>query len=621
MAAPHVFGFFGHGSELFEDIEINGETFPKEVDLPEGYTLVLTEECGVIGTIPPHIFRIMADPANLPFFQNPETHIETLTKLLKKNIKVYVGPRKIPNFHLTFFNDDHGEGGKTRLEQSGVLEVPLKNIEIGAKVYPPNYHAYVSSRQVQFKDLQPFYKNAVFPNLEDIFSSLIDESNNGDLNTFKIRTETFKEETGFWISDVFDEVGPGIYYNFLCRSIQNLNKTTVPVNEFVYNEPAFIYHKLKTMPEAERTENENALLNKTRAIIASRKGYSPVIESKTIEPRFQRLLEVMSAQELNAPTTSAVLKQIQSLPVDLLNSLKSTHEGNTLLHLSMLKADTTLLDALLMRGVDLTVRNYHEQTPLHIACANRFVNTCHRLLGVIEPSAVGLKDEEEKTVLMLACDNNLPSIVNHLLQTPDFIPFLDFTAADKDGDTALHLACIEDAERCCLQLINKEPELLTVSNSSDETPWESAIKAHSGRCMDVIQKFAPTYAAPIENAMTLFLNNRSDENSQVTGVLALLAAGILPEKKNLDYAVNTMRSNTISVILFDSLFGRGLLSAADIHQYQQISIVKMRPFVNHVVAQTSAGASSASAAASAGTRRRRQMRKMKTRRLRIRATN
>jgi len=601
-AASRVYSFFGHGSEILEDTENNGKVLPKEIDLPDGYTLVLTEECGVYGTLPPHIYRVMSNPLYLPYFQNPTENLEMLSKILKKNVQVFVGPRKIPNFMFTFYNADASDEND-QLFISGVHELPLKPVVVDSEGAAPGSSIFLPQEKVSYKAIEPFFKNAAFPSFNrfrKIVQGIVEEGEGETYNSWAtfykdqkktglkyLPTRLLKEKLDFTISNVFQKLGPGIYYNCLCRAVHSYNANNVlNVNNNVWNVPAFVVSTLG--PKAALTAEETAILDKSRTILAARKK-TGTVQIKTDLPKYLRLLDIFSSRKVEESTAVSALKLVREMPLEKLNTLHSVHTGNMLIHLSV-RTDLRLLKLLLERGVDLTVRNFRKETPLHVAIYERAEDAAALLLEKVPLSSIGMKDEEGHTALMAACDYNLPFVVNLLMNGErGFEPVLDYAAADAEGDTALHLACQEDAEICCVLLIAKHRELLALKNASDQTPWEKAIESHSGRCLGVIQRFAPEFAVPVAGAMGAFLDSRTDKDSLEQGVATLLAVGVVPTQDDLDIAVESLKSNPIATALFNRLWSSGLVSHAS--QYVELEgrlAERMRPFMDHVSAALAA---------------------------------
>jgi hypothetical protein len=632
-AASHVYSFFGHGSEILEDTENDGKVLPKEIDLPAGYTLILTEECGVYGTLPPHIYRVMANHLYLPYFQNPTENLEMLSKILKKNLQVYVGPTKIPNFLFTFYNADASDVND-QLFISGVHELPLKPIVVDSEEAAPGSSIFLSQKDVPYKAIAPFFKNAALPRFKQfrkIVQSIVEEGEDETYDSWAafyadqkkeglehLPTRLLKEKLDFTISDVFRKLGPGIYYNCLCRSVHSYNANNViSVNNNVWNVPAFVVSTLG--PKAALTAEETAILGKSKAILAARKK-TGTVQIKTDLPKYLRLLDIFSSRAVEESTAVSALKLVREMPLDKLNTLHSVHTGNMLIHLSV-RTDLRLLKLLLERGVDLTVRNFRKETPLHVAIHERAEEAAALLLEKVPLSSIGMKDEDGHTALMAACDYNLPFIVNLLVNDErGFEPFVDYTAADAEGDTALHLACEEDAEVCCALLISKHRELLALKNAAGLTPWEKAIESHSGRCLRAIQHFAPEFAVPVAGAMEAFLDSRTEKDSLEQGVATLLAVGVVPTQDDLDIAVESLKSNPIAIALFDRLWNSGLVSHAS--QYVELEgrlAEKMRPFMDHVsaaLAAFNAATATAATATSASANKTKKNRRNKMRRTR-----
>jgi ankyrin repeat protein len=616
-ASSPVYTFFGHGAELIEDEIVNGTLIQKEITLPAGYTLVLTEECGAYGSLPPNVYDVMADPANLVFFQNPVEHLEKVSQLLKKNVQVFVGPTKIPNFSFMFLNTDVGEE-EDDLFQSGVHPLPLKNVAAGS--YGAGSHTSIPKTSVRYKKIAPYFENAAFPPFKQIVKSIVEELSGQTYPSWKSMHADQKGETldnlpirllktklDYFISDVFKSLGPGVYYNCLCRSIfSSYNPTNVvAVDKNTWNEPSYVVRKL-AFKNTPLTAEESTILAKSKSILASRKSKSLRVVSDL--PKYMSLLEIFSTKTVDEKTLLAALRVVQEMPLEKINTLESPHTGYRLAHLAARTNDTRLLALLLERGADMTVQNDEGGTPMHMACQEKSVSAGLLILAALvsTPRAVAIKDESEQTVLMAACDHNLPVLVNTLCN--DFEKYVDYKAVDGDGDTALHLACAEDADVCTAIIIKKHPELLAIKNKKGRTPWDLAVKNQAGLCLEVIHRFAPSFAVP--KRMSVFLDEfpiKSKESLEA-GVETLLRIGVIPTQDDLDTVVD--HSTKSAIVIFDKLWADGLISRAS--NYTRVTSDKIKPFADHVkraldeYAATAAAAAATTATAAAKTKKNRR---------------
>jgi ankyrin repeat protein len=120
--------------------------------------------------------------------------------------------------------------------------------------------------------------------------------------------------------------------------------------------------------------------------------------------------------------------------VDLINF--KNKRGKAVLHLAAANADAKLLDLLLpIEGVDVNVMTKRKQTPLHLAISNNNEAGVLRLLE--KKPRTDIQDKYGNTALHLACFHGLQNCVLALGRVcgPEVVKLVN-----QEGKTALHLA-------------------------------------------------------------------------------------------------------------------------------------------------------------------------------------
>ncbi|XP_034021635.1 serine/threonine-protein phosphatase 6 regulatory ankyrin repeat subunit B-like, partial [Thalassophryne amazonica] len=130
-----------------------------------------------------------------------------------------------------------------------------------------------------------------------------------------------------------------------------------------------------------------------------------------------------------------------------------------------------LLDAL---GSDITLCvDAKGRTPLHAAAFSGHVDCVHLLLSHNAP--VNAVDHTGRSALMMAAAKGRLVALEVLLSSAT----VNLTLTDKDGNSALHLACLNGKEECVLLILEKlpEPTLINASNAALQTPLHLAARS------------------------------------------------------------------------------------------------------------------------------------------------
>ena len=185
----------GHGSE----------TFGQERPVPPGCILVLTEECGMLGTLPWQLYSILSNPANKHLFDDPVTYKNDVERLIGKPIRVLTEGQPYPKTEYILLSYSEADDYMT-LEPSGVFKLPTPDFR-----YHPEKRGRLQ-HVVRKGNLEKAFEGAVFPVGLNIKRKSIYEMR--DLSGVRITQE-----------ELF-QAKPGVYYNLLCRTVKN-EKTAV----------------------------------------------------------------------------------------------------------------------------------------------------------------------------------------------------------------------------------------------------------------------------------------------------------------------------------------------------------------------------------------------------------
>lgn len=126
-----------------------------------------------------------------------------------------------------------------------------------------------------------------------------------------------------------------------------------------------------------------------------------------------------------------------------------------------------ILQKLLNSKVDINISSVDGNTPLHYAAYYiTDVNIIHYITLECNPN---LKNNNRKTPLMLACEYNKNiEVIAALIDITN-----DINIQDNFGNTALHLACINNKYDIIKILLNGHADI-NITNDDNETPYDYA---------------------------------------------------------------------------------------------------------------------------------------------------
>jgi len=210
------FLILGHGTE--ELIE-----FPDRPELPDGVILVILQECGLVtdtDTVCP-ITEAFTDQANADIFRDPYTYKTQIEALLGgKQIHIFKSGNKYPQLFIQFFLDWKKED-HISIFKSGTYKFPInkQSMTIGEgatfcnrlfKTIGP-YTGFNHQIPADYKP-KDMFEGSVYPRTEYV-NQMISETH---------KSAVIKGRLTVPLENIFDNVGPGIYYYVVCRSPKDI---------------------------------------------------------------------------------------------------------------------------------------------------------------------------------------------------------------------------------------------------------------------------------------------------------------------------------------------------------------------------------------------------------------
>lgn len=226
----NAFLILGHGFEEPEEYDI------RQV-LPANTYLVTTSECGVSTTSAHDMFpMIEAMLAQPDMFKDPKTHLEHITHLVRKGLRI-LGPGDPYPFLKTNLVINVNSDTTGYLAKSGIYKLPLTPTDFSiwpdgvaipddmrdeARYVVPfarKIGVYVRGANSEdlLKNIQTAYSGAVFPSKEKVNQVV---QTDRDYPTGLIRLGILQQQFTKTLPEMFDMLGPGVYYYPICRAIK-----------------------------------------------------------------------------------------------------------------------------------------------------------------------------------------------------------------------------------------------------------------------------------------------------------------------------------------------------------------------------------------------------------------
>lgn len=384
------------------------ETLGSDKIVPPGCLLVLTEECGMLGSIPWKLYAKFAVPENKILFDNPIKHKVDIEKLLGRSIYILKAGDNYPDLHytlLSYTNDD-------TLEPSGLYPFPTPEF-----LYNPGLTG--RNKYVIDAGFERAFRGALLPIGSGKFNRSL-EAMKRDV-AFRVSQETLFQER------------PGIYYNLLCREL----KTEVQVvSELMkaYDDDldidaitgsfdffASVKYWLSTIV---RNENKATILDKIEAIVAD------VISRRRGENSGKKLITMLNTSL--SPSLKLVETHLNMYPQNIV--MRDRHNDRTPLMVAAAMGHVEVVDLLIRRGANIDVQDIDGETALFYAIQASELVVVELLIR--RGARVDVFKNDGGSVLHAMAEDNI--FKEFILEV--ILGGLDVNRVDENGDTALHVA-------------------------------------------------------------------------------------------------------------------------------------------------------------------------------------
>jgi ankyrin repeat protein len=386
--------------------------------VPAGCALVLTEECGMLGTIPHHIYEVLAKPENAAVFADPVLRQGEVERLLRRPIRIYTAGEHYPvlTYTLLSYSEDY-----KKVSPSGLYAVPTPDF-----VFQPTKRGD-DRYMLPAREVQRTFAGAVVPSAAPPAAPLEALEQNPALK--KTQAALFSAK-------------PGVHYSLLCRAVPEEDRLRelieqafpeVDLDELFGKEATDFFqtaaHWLASIPEEQlRPKNRRLAAAEIRQIIEGVMTKRKASGSPLGEPQIESLMALLTMKN---PPREALMTAITALD----NTERGErHFGRTPLMLAAFMGHGEAVTALLARGANVNARDQEGTTPLIFGCSSGDLAICEALLDAgADPR---LMSEDRVNPLSIACGTeSLRGLVPRLLAAG-----ADPTVLDNDQDTALHTA-------------------------------------------------------------------------------------------------------------------------------------------------------------------------------------
>lgn len=419
-----------------------------------------------------------------------------------------------PDIHYTFVNTS--EDDVVHMEPSGVYRLPGN---LGDWVLHPERKGFRRYSKIVHPgdNVQRMFQGSVSPVIRD-----------------PVRLADIRTREGIQSSqEELFQSHPGIYYNFVCRSVVELDKELANIVRTHFPDTTIFHEKTmnsipvvetwlaslhtKTLTPDQRNASQR-IRDLLRPVLAKRNGRSTLVDkyvnevyvtdnTKLLEDLPDEMLSTKDRYHqstvLHAAAEAGRLEAVQYLLGRGANSNSQNGDGETPLMLACSKSHVAVALALLDAGCDTnivdndgqtalhacvddsvllpvlqriltTVRDVNRQdddgnSPLHIAAESNEVESVERLLQM--GAKVNLQNGEGNTPLMVACSEGHQDVVEVLLRAGS-----ETSLRNKDGATALHIAVSENEPELVGTLVQHGADG-NLRNEEGRTPLELAFKS------------------------------------------------------------------------------------------------------------------------------------------------
>lgn len=155
--------------------------------------------------------------------------------------------------------------------------------------------------------------------------------------------------------------------------------------------------------------------------------------------------------------------------------LKNTqnNEGQTPLHVAITNKNSDIISILLDSNVDLQKKDTYGNTSAMRALKDNDIKTVKSIIEK-EPTVLNIPNNDKETPLKIAFEKKQYDLAELLINNN---ASLDFT--DKDGNTPLHYAVIQQNKHLVDLIIKKNPKAADIQNNNQEAPLNFAIKSEA----------------------------------------------------------------------------------------------------------------------------------------------
>jgi ankyrin repeat protein len=426
MAAAYI--VMGHGYEK-----------PGRFVVPPGCTLVLTEECGMLGTIPFYVMETMSRYDDI--WGDPVKHKADIERLLRRRIRIYNAGQKAPRLFTNLLSNHSEKPGI--YQPSGIHSLPLNLADI---TFNPDA---VGDKRYETRDAALTFRGAVFGSVED--------------KTWYAQEELFRRL-------------PGVHYNMLCREsrISSDYKGEAVSLAYVLSATKAAFPTLRIREQGDpiltidawiTTQNHDTftpIQHEVAAIVRA--------EAQRLSERRRSSGSPLGDRDVDILVQLLATEAPQAAMLTLVSKLKNPnasirHYGLTPLMAAARYGHIDVMDALLDAGASLEVKDGEGATALSYACLGDSVGAVRILMN--RGANIHVRDIYGYTPLFLAAGK--PQMVARLLAAG-----ADVNAVDNEGDGPLVMA-IGHSEEAVRLLIEAGADV-NQPGRNGETPMFQAIK-------------------------------------------------------------------------------------------------------------------------------------------------
>jgi len=419
----------GHGSEHLEKRDV----------VPAGCMYIVSEECGIEGTIPHFLYDVFSDPGHAELLNNPLAHRAALEKLFKKRLTIYKEGDSCPHIEYTLLGygrntDQYDKEDAFNIEPSGVYSVPASRadwlIDGGERGIKRWTQRIVNPMKPA--EIRRTFQGAVYPPIDGLATKAASVHELGLKESVRISQENLFK------------LMPGIYYNFLCRSVLEEQELTNLIYRYFPNEDLFsgdghdhiviIEQWFKGLKKKQVPAHALDILKRIKDLIKrvkAQRRMSRLARGYSMAGPIDKIVNLLGASRLAATT----IRLIETLDDALLNNVNS-HDGYTILTAAAANGHTNIVKQLLARGADPNIADIEETTPLMLACSRPAPDIVALL--VRGGANVNLVDNDGDTALHVAVTmrgRGVADMIKGLIAGG-----ADVNARDADGNTPIHMA-------------------------------------------------------------------------------------------------------------------------------------------------------------------------------------